>query len=78
MILQIPSARESISLLGPFTSREVAKMGILPMAVQTMGLSLMTEQTRIGREARRTAVVVGTDKGLQVGIQVLAGEGGDG
>jgi hypothetical protein len=48
VVLEVPFAGESILLLGPFTSREAAEMGIFAMAVLTVGLSLVTEQTSIG------------------------------
>ena len=64
VILKVPYAGESIPLLGPFTSREAAEIGIFSMAVQTVGLSFVTKQTSIGGEAWRTTITVGADKRL--------------
>ena len=45
MVIQIPSTRKSIVWCSAVASFIVAKMGHLSMAMQSMGLSLMTETT---------------------------------
>lgn len=76
VVHQIVVARESIAGQRAFTSIKLAQIWFVPMPVQSVCLSLMTKQTRCGRESVlilcTPASILLTDKWLEVGVNVFA------
>lgn len=50
VVVQVPSTRETVSRDGSFTSFPQAEMGVVSVAVESMGFALMTEQACVRRE----------------------------
>jgi hypothetical protein len=48
VVMKIPASGKAVSNNGSFAILEEAKMGILSMAVHTVGFTLMTEKAGIG------------------------------
>lgn len=74
VVVKVPSPWESISWNGPFAALPQAEVGVISMAMQSVGFTLVAEQTGVGREAQ-LGINAGGDLAavrLQMGIQVLA------
>lgn len=74
MIVEVPPTRKSITWDRSLTSFKEAKMGIVSVAVESMGFPLVTEKAGIGREVQLLGHA-GRDLAsvwLQMGIQVFA------
>lgn len=74
VVVQIPSTRKSESRNGTITSLPQAQVGVISVAMESVGLALMAEQACVGGE---TQVGFQTGRGLaavglQVGIQIFA------
>ena len=79
VVTLVPAARESISLSRSVTVRVFAQERVQSVVVESMGLSLVAEETSIGRKSGVLAFsFVGklAPVGPQMGIQIFAvGEG---
>lgn len=74
VVVQVPSTRESKSNDGSITSFKEAQMGVISVAVESVGLTLMTEKTGVRGETQlgNHAIWDLAAVGLQVGVQVFA------
>ena len=72
--MQVPSTRESKSRHGALTTLEQTQVGAFSVAVHPMSLTLVAEETSIGRESQHVVHARGmfTTVRLQVGVQVFA------
>lgn len=76
VVVQVPSTWETGSRNGPFTSLPEAKVGIVSVAMESVGFAFVAEQacvrgeTQLGIHASGDLAAVG----LQVGIQVFTAE----
>lgn len=52
MIKKIPSSRKPITWNGPVAAFKEAKVGVVSVAVKSMGFPLMAEETSIGRKLK--------------------------
>lgn len=74
VVEQVPSTRESKSGHGSVASFPEAEVGVVSVAVESVGLTLVTEktgvrgETQLGSHAIRDLAAIG----LQVGVQVFA------
>jgi hypothetical protein len=72
VVKQVPAAGEAVSRNGAVASLEKAEVGVVSVAVKSMGFALMTEEASIGRElklsihAARGPAAVGLEMRVQV------------
>lgn len=73
VIVQVPSTRESISGNGSFTTLPEAQVRVVSVAVESVGFTLVPEETCIRGETQLGFHAGGNlaAVGLQVGIQVF-------
>lgn len=73
VVVQIPSTRKSESRNGTITSLPQAQVGVVSVAMESVGLALMAEQACIGGETQVGFQAGGglAAVGLQVGIQIF-------
>lgn len=74
VVVQVPSTWETVSGDGALASFPQAEMGVVAVAVESVGFALMAEQACVGGEPQ-LGIHAGRDLapvGLQVGIQIFA------
>lgn len=74
VVEEVPSTWESISRNGAFTSFPQAEVGVISVAVESMGFALVAEEACVRGEAQLSIHASGdlAAVGLQVGVQVFA------
>lgn len=74
VVVQVPSTGEASSGNGPLTSLPEAQVGVVSVAMESVGFALVAEQACVRGEAQLGIHASGdlAAVGLQVGIQVFA------
>jgi hypothetical protein len=74
VVVEVPSPGESIAWNGTFAALPQAEVGVISVAMESVGFTFVAEKTSIGREAELGINAGGgfAAVGLQMGVQVLA------
>jgi hypothetical protein len=70
VVKQVPAAGEAVSRNGAVASFEKAKVGVVSVAVESMGFALMTEEASVGRELELSIHAAGGPAAVRLEMRV--------